>query len=228
VGQDKRVFGLDPAVGSHFAHKLANQFQIQGMILSSLRRSYPETKEVEVLQESLDKAIEIARAFSQLNQFPSRADGVNILEVMEPALKASEPAFGKKNITMKIALDPSLKGASLSADSYLLDSMIRNLLQHVLEEIETDGAVTITGSANSKSGRPTLKLRLLGSGHNQAGSHSTGQCSTQTPNLSSKKAGDGLNLSVASRIVELHGGSLRATRSASEQLDIEIIMPAQR
>src|SRR3990172_3327360 len=41
LGRNRTVFGLDPEVGSQFAHKLANQFQIQGMILSSLRRSFP-------------------------------------------------------------------------------------------------------------------------------------------------------------------------------------------
>ena len=225
IDHDRKVYGLDPGLGALFAHKLANQFQILGMILSSVRRSAPDSKDLELLQQTLDRTVEFARTFSQYNQIPSRVDGLRVLEVIEPVLASYQPAFRQKGISMRAELDPALNDMLIHGDAALLDLALHHVLQNALEATDKDGEVAIVASAKSKGRRPTVKLRIGDTGR---GMKEPEWMKATTPYFSTKKDHDGIGLSLARRFVEMHDGSLSVSSSAGKGTDVEIILPACR
>lgn len=225
LGRNRMVFGLEPEVGSQFAHMLANQFQIQGMILSSLRRSFPDVKDIELLQQTLDRAVDLARAFSQYNQFPNRVDGLRISDVLEPVVSAYKAAFKQKGIALKVELDLALKQLTLCGDAFLLDLAFRHVFQNALEAVDKDGEVAVVGSAKSQGRNATVMVRIEDSG---PGMNEAELKSAPKLYFSTKKNHDGVGLSLARRFVELHDGSLRLSGSSGKGTQVEIILPVRR
>ena len=225
LGRNRTLFGLDPEVGSQFAHKLANQFQIQGMILSSLRRSFPDVKDIELLQQTLDRAVEFARAFSQYNQFPNRVDGLRISDVLEPVLSSYKAAFKQTRIALKEKLDPALKQLTLCGDALLLDLAFRHVLQNALEAIDKDGEVAVVSSAKLQGRNSTVMIRIKDSG---PGMNEAELKSAPTLYFSTKRNHDGVGLSLARRFVELHDGSLRLSSTSGKGTQVEIVLPVRR
>ena len=225
LGPNPKAYGLDPVVGSQFAHKLANQFQIQGMILSSLRRSFPDVKDIELLQQTLDRAVELARAFSQYNQFPARVDGLRVSDVLEPVLGSYKAAFRQKGIAFREELDLALKQITLCGDAFFLDLALRHVFQNALEATDKNGEVAIVGSAKSNGRHPAVTIRIEDSGRGMKEAELT---SAPTLYFSTKKNHDGVGLSLAQRFVELHDGSLRVSSTPGRGTQVEIILPACR
>ena len=225
LGRDHKVYGLDPSVGSQFAHKLANQFQIQGMILSSLRRSLPDVKDIELLQQTLDRAVELARAFSQYNQFPARVDGLRVSDVIEPVLASYKLAFRQKGIAVGDELEPALKEMVLCGDAFYLDLAFRHVFQNALEAIDKNGEIAIVGRAKSNGRHPAVTIRIEDSGR---GMTEAELMSAPTLYFSTKKKHDGVGLSLAQRFVELHDGSLRVSSTPGKGTQVEIVLPARR
>ena len=224
-GRNRQVFGLDPEVGSQFAHKLANQFQIQGMILSSLRRSFPNVKDIDLLQQTLDRTVELARAFSQYNQFPARADGLRVWDVLEPVLGSYKAVFRQKGIALREEIDPALKEMALYGDAFFLDQAFRHVFQNALEATEKGGEVAVMGRAKSQGRHCTIMIRIEDSGR---GMKEAELKSAPTLYFSTKKNHDGVGLSLARRFVELHDGSLRVGSTSGKGSRVEIILPARR
>jgi len=225
IDNHHRVQGLDSSVGARFVHKLGNQFQLLGMILSSLKRSVPDSKEAELFQSSLDKAVEVARAFSYFNQSPAWVDGLRILEVMEPIIIVYRSAFSEKGVFFKEQLHPSLKEVEVAGDPLLLDFGIRNILQNALEATEKNGTVTIEGSANRGGHRSTVILRVSDSG---CGIGEADLPNATTPYFTTKKNHDGLGLSAAERFIAMHNGHLRVSSTEGKGTRVEIILPVNR
>jgi len=225
LGRNRSVFGLDPEVGSQFAHKLANQFQIQGMILSSLRRSFPDVKDIELLQQTLDRAVELARAFSQYNQFPARVDGLRVSDVLEPVLGSYKAVFREKGITLRVEFDPALKEMALYGDVFFLALAFRHVFQNALEATEKNGEVAIVGSAKLKGRHSAVMIRIEDSGR---GMKEAELKSAPTLYFSTMKNHDGVGLSLARRFVELHDGSLRVSSTSGKGTQVEITLPARR
>ena len=225
LGCDRKVYGVDPSVGSQLAHKLANQFQIQGMILSSLRRSFPDVKDIELLQQTLDRAVEYARAFSQYNQFPVRVDGLRVSDVIEPVLASYKAAFGQKGIAVRAELEPALKEMVFCGDAFYLDLALRHVFQNALEATDKNGKVAIVGSAKPNGRHPSVTIRIEDFGRGMKDAELT---SAPTLYFSTKKNHDGVGLSLAQRFVELHDGSLRVSRTPGKGTQVEIILPARR
>jgi hypothetical protein len=61
ISGEKRVQDLDRGVISRFVHKIGNQFQLLNLVINSLRKVLPESRETELLQQTVEKAIELTR-----------------------------------------------------------------------------------------------------------------------------------------------------------------------
>lgn len=225
LGRNRTVFATDPEVGSQFAHKLANQFQIQGMVLGSLRRSFPNVNDIELLQQALDRTVELARAFSQYNQFPNRVDGLRVSDVLGPVLGAYKAMFKQNGITLREELDPALEQMALYGDAFFLDLAFRHVMQNALEATEQNREVAVVGSAKLTGRRFTVNIRIEDNG---CGMKEGELKSAQALYFSTKKSHDGVGLSLARRFIELHDGSLRVSSVSGNGTQVEIILPARR
>jgi len=220
----KHVQDLDGSVISRFVHKIGNHFQLLNLVINSLRKVLPESRETEVLQQTVEKAIELTRSFSDYSQGPTCFSEVDLLEILNGATATRKSSFARRGVAFEIRLDGSLRGVALQGDPFLLEQAIGSVLQNSLEATEEGGRVILEGKVGSWSGsKPsTAKLRVVDTG---CGIKEEDLNRVTMPFCSSKKNHDGLGLSMASRFVEAHGGILQINSLEGKGTEVQITLP---
>jgi len=208
---------------SRFVHKIGNHFQLLNLIVNSLKRTLPESRETLMLQETVEKAIELTRGFSDYNQVPTCLSRIEVLEILQAAVMTRRSSFEKKGISFSSQIHPSVKGAVIQADPYLLELAIGHVLQNALEATEADGVVMIQARVKYCDGMASVaSISIIDSG---CGIEQNALASALIPFFTSKKNHDGLGLSMASRFVEIHGGILRIVSVVGKGSEVEILLP---
>ena len=225
MNSDARSNSSEQTVISRFVHKIGNHFQLLNLIVSSLRRAVPESRETLMLQETVEKAIEITRSFSDYNQIPTCFSRVELMDVLEAATKTRRPLFETKGIAFDSQIDVAVSGAIIHGDPYLLDLAIGHVLQNALEAMEDGGRVTLRASVvcfNSTNAVATISIIDSGCGIDK-----NKLASIIVPFFTSKKNHDGLGLSMASRFIDIHGGILRVRSEEGNGTEVEILLPME-
>ena len=220
---EKRVQGIDPAIISRFVHKLGNQFQLLNLVINSLRKSLPESRETEILQQAVEKSIEVARAFSDFSQASTWMSIVDLGEILRAAIVTKRSSFMSKGVILEERVSASLAAASVYGDPFLLEVALSNLLQNALEATEAGGKVELR--ADIECGQDNIfiaKLSVIDSG---TGIAEANLDNVLAPFFSLKKDHEGLGLSMAARFVELHGGILKLTSAEGKGTKVEIVIP---
>jgi|GEM_PF-727399 len=222
---DNGRLNSEQAIISRFVHKIGNHFQLLNLVVNSLKRTVPESRETSILQETLDKAIEITRSFSDYNQVPTCLSRVELIDILQAAVVARRSSFEKKGIAFDSQIHASANGAVIQADPYLLELAIGHVLQNALEATEAGGQVTlearVTCSGDSAS---TASVAIIDSG---CGIDENAMANVVVPFFTSKKNHDGLGLSMASRFIEIHGGILRITSVEGKGTKVEMVLPME-
>ncbi|MGH7846300.1 MAG: ATP-binding protein [Candidatus Binatia bacterium] len=225
VGEDLKVRELGQSAVERFVHKLGNHFTLLHVVLGSLRRVLPASRETDVLHETVDRAIQLTRSFSEYNQRPSCwLESVEITQVLEEALMRVKPAFMEKQVLLQERLDDSLETVSVPGDPFLLELAIGHILQNALEATPKEGKVTLDAWAESSQGaRAVVRVRIRDTG---AGMEEENLCQVWTPFFTTKEAHEGLGLTMAHRFVELHCGILQLSSQAGKGTEVKIALPA--
>jgi signal transduction histidine kinase len=222
---DARSSSWERAVISRFVHKIGNHFQLLNLVVSSIRRVVPESRETLMLQETVEKAIELTRNFSDYNQVPTCLSRVELTVILEAATMTRRALFEAKGITFDSQIDAAVSGAIIHGDPYLLELAIGHVLQNALEATEVGGRVTLRASvACSNNGASVANLSVIDSG---CGINERNLASVIVPFFTSKKNHDGLGLSMASRFIEIHGGILRISSEEGNGTDVGILLPTE-
>lgn len=220
---EKRMQGIDPAVISRFVHKLGNQFQLLNLVINSLRKSLPESRETEILQQAVEKSIEVARAFSDFSQASTWMSVVDLGEILRAALATKRSSFMHKGVILQEHVSNSVAGISVFGDPFLLEVALSNILQNALEATDKGGKVELHADIGStQDGVFVAKLSVVDSG---CGIPESNFENVLTPFFSLKKDHEGLGLSMAARFVELHGGILRLKSAEAKGTKIDIVLP---
>lgn len=220
---DVRLNSTEQTVISRFVHKIGNHFQLLNLVINSLKRTIHESKETELLQETVEKAIELTRSFSDYNQDRTCFSEVVLMDVIEGAATTRRSLFETKGITFDTQIDRSVSGATMQGDPYLLDLAIGHLLQNALEATSAAGHVTLRASVERSTDVASLaKITITDSG---CGIEQSVLPTVMVPFFSSKKNHDGLGLSMASRFIDIHGGILRITSVEGKGTDVNIVLP---
>jgi signal transduction histidine kinase len=220
-----RLSSSEQTVISRFVHKIGNQFQLLNLVVSSLRRTISESKETLMLQETVEKAIELTRSFSEYNQVPACLSRIGLKDIIQAAAMTRRSLFETKGIAFESQVHPSLSEATIMADPYLLELAIGHVLQNALEATESGGQVTLQARMKgSGDSAPIASISVIDSG---CGIAENSMGSVTLPFFTSKKNHDGLGLSMASRFIEIHGGILRITSAEGKGTDIEIVLPME-
>ncbi|PTX93298.1 hypothetical protein DB345_16930 [Spartobacteria bacterium LR76] len=133
---------------------------------------------------------------------------VNIVEVVEAALDAAEPGAAAKKIRMVRVLDP-LAGP-VTGDPMRLQQIVWNLLSNAVKFTPTNGKITTTLERINSH----LEISVSDSGEGilpEFLPHVFDRFRQQDSSTMRKHQGLGLGLSIVKQLVELHGGSVRAT-----------------
>jgi signal transduction histidine kinase len=221
VDLNGRVNSSEQAVISRFVHKIGNHFQLLNLVINSLKKTVPESRETLMLEETLEKAIELSRDFSDYNQVPTSLSRVELTDILQAAAVPRRSSFEKKGIAFDIQIHETLSGVVVQADPYLLELAIGHILQNALEATEAGGRVTL--QANTKCAA-TASIHVIDSG---GGIEENALTNVLVPFFTSKKNHEGLGLSMASRFIEIHGGILRIMSAKGKGTEVAIVLPTE-
>jgi light-regulated signal transduction histidine kinase (bacteriophytochrome) len=215
----------EQAVISRFVHKIGNHFQLLNLVMNSIKRTVPESKEILLLQETVEKAIEQTRGFSDYNQIPTCMSRLELVNILQSTAMTRRSSFETKGVTFESEIHESVSGATIRADAYLLEQAIGHVLQNALEATEAGGRVTLHARVKfSDLSAPAASISVVDSG---SGIDEKALGSVIAPFFTSKKNHEGLGLSMASRFIEIHGGILRIASARGEGTHVEMILPME-
>jgi signal transduction histidine kinase len=220
-----RLNSSEQAVISRFVHKIGNHFQLLNLVVNSLKRTVPESKEILMLQETVEKAIDLTRGFSDYNQVPTCLSRVELIDILHATAMTRRSSFEKKGITFDSQIHASVSGVAIHADPYLLELAIGHVLQNALEATEAGGQVTLQARVKSPvDSVSAVSISVIDSG---CGIDENALANAVAPFFTSKKNHDGLGLSMASRFIEIHGGILRIASGRGKGTEVEIVLPME-
>ena len=225
VGEELKVRELGETAVERFVHKLGNHFTLLHVVLGSLRRVLPASRETDVLHETVDRAIQLTRSFSEYNQRPSCwLESVEMIQVLEEAGMRVKPAFMEKQVLLQERFDASLDTVAVSGDPFLLELAIGHILQNALEATPQGGKVGLEAWADSSHGaRTVVRIRVHDIG---AGIEEENLCQVWTPFFSTKEGHEGLGLTMAHRFIEMHCGVLSLTSQLGKGTEVDLSLPA--
>jgi len=151
-------------------------------------------QEVMRLNETVSDTLRLARS-GALGSSP-----INLNEPVRAAVAAAGPIFKHHRARLEVDLGPTT--LNVNGDSGALEQVFLNLLQNAAQALGPDGGnVTLTGSA--ENGGIAISLQDDGAGM-------TAEVMEQVfePLFSTRPEGTGLDLTIARRIVDAHGGEI--------------------
>ncbi len=222
IENEKRVQGVDPGVISRFVHKLGNQFQLLNLVINSLRKELPDSRETEILQQAVEKSIGLARSFSDFSQASTWMSVVDLTEILRAAYVTKRSSFIQKGVTLDERVSGSVGAASVYGDPFLLEIAISNLLQNALEATDAGGSVELRAEIDPLRNSSVVKVFIIDSG---CGIPASSLETVLIPFFTSKKDHEGLGLTMAARFIELHNGILKIASTEGKGTKVEIILP---
>ena len=222
AGSDlSRLF--EPSTISSFIHKLGNHFQLLNLALNSLGKAGTHARDVKVIQETLDTAIVMTRAFSEYSQVPAWVPAFEFLEVIEAATATKSSASIDSEIEIQCECDPNVNGVTIPGDPYLLELAVGAVLQNAIEATTKGGKIKIRVSFDYPNRFPArLKLVVSDDG---VGIAVCNLPKVMLPFFSTKANHIGLGLSMAFRFIEMHGGMIKIKSAITNGTEVLILLP---
>jgi signal transduction histidine kinase len=221
---EKRIQDLQSTVISRFIHKLGNHFQLLNLVINSLRKTLPESRETEVLKQTVEKAVDLTRTFSDYSQSPTWFSEINFFEIINAAAVSRRASFAEKGIVLDQKVHESVRGVTMSGDPYLLELALGSILENAFEASQSGGTVVLKAMAEiSDSRTPVVRLSVADSG---SGIEMNNLENIAVPFFTTKLDHDGLGLSVAVRLIEMHGGLLTVQSKQGQGTEVAITLPA--
>jgi len=222
--RDVRARSLDSAVISQFIHKIGNHFQLINLLIGSLKRNGTSNHEIQSLQDTVDQAVEFTRSFSHYTQTPVYLSAVELGEILRSVIESASPLFEEKKVSFKAIVDDSLTGSQICGDPFLLELALSSIIQNALEATKSADQVVINARKETfpLTSRSVARVWIADSG---IGMEKEILAKASVPFFSSKRERSGLGLSMAIRILEMHGGLLNISSNESSGTRVEITLP---
>jgi nitrogen-specific signal transduction histidine kinase len=223
LGSDSKVQQVDSSVISRFVHKIGNHFQLINLVAGSISKTLPNPRDVNVLQEAIDRAIDLVRTFSDYSQIPACLPHMDLADVIRTAIVTRRRLFQHKGVDLEEKIGDSLDDATIPGDPFLLENAIGHILQNALEATQAGGVVSVIGAIEAPRDHSSVaKLRVSDTG---CGIDKNHLASVTAPFFTSKKDHEGLGLSLSSRFVEVHGGVLKIRSAVGQGTEVELSLP---
>ena len=218
---------LDSNVISQFIHKIGNHFQLINLVIGSMRRNGRSFDEIDQLQETVDRAVEFTRAFSQYSQTPAQFSELDLGEILRSISQSNDPLFSEKKVLFRALIDESLDGVLIQGDPFLLDLALGSILQNALDATNRADRVIFEakrGTLTETSGK-VVRISIVDNG---CGMEKGTLARAVDPFFTSRPERDGLGLSMAMRIIQAHGGGLTITSDEGQGTRVEIVLPLNK
>lgn len=109
-----------------------------------------------------------------------------------------------------------------SVDPFRLEQVFRNILENALAACKDPVEITVACSTAQLDGRPALRTVVRDNG---PGLTPEQQRRIFEPFFTTKTKGTGLGMAIAQRIVEVHGGQIRAETGTGAGAELQILLP---
>lgn len=143
------------------------------------------------------------------NQLTLNLSTFSIHDLFDRAQRINEPLLRKKHLALLIEPDPSMP--VITADRDKVAHVIENLVGNAIEFTPPAGEIRLAAGITSDRGEPALKVEVGDSGVGIAPEHHNFifQEFAQVDSTPSRSHhGTGLGLTIARKLVELHGGRI--------------------
>lgn len=202
------------------AHEIKNPITAVNMALRAVARQLGEDqqsvlKDLVQRMERLERVMRRTLGFSRpLDLRPSEIDAA---ELVAAAVQELRPEVVKRGTRVET---DAARGLSFAGDRALLGEVLANLLRNALEAVEKGGRVVLRAERSDRCG---VRIAIEDDG--------PGIPESQVPNLfkpfvTTKPAGTGLGLPFCKKVVEEHGGTIRAERAESGGARFVIELPS--
>jgi signal transduction histidine kinase len=200
--------------------------QLLSLVSNSLRKEAESSNDLETLQETIDKIIDLTRTLSDYNQELSCQSDIDFEDLFATVSGTQLPLFADKGITLHIAIGKTACGAAVRGDAAMLDVAITCILKNALEATESGGRVSLEAEAlpYGATNSSVVQIRVTDYGCGIPQEHLN---KIVEPFFTTKKDHDGLGLSMASRFVEMHGGFLTIDSPSGQGTEAVIRLPVR-
>jgi len=220
---EMRTKFVETDVISQFIHKIGNHFQLMSLLIGSIRRNRIPS-EVDALEESVQRAVEFTRSFSNFCQVPVQSAPVNLGEILDSTMQSVASRFAEKRVLLNVSGSRASDGIFLLGDSTLLELAFTSLLENALDATKPSDVVTIESKTEAPGPLPSsiawISVTDTGCGMN----HSVLEKAT-APFFSCKRDRNGLGLTMAMRIFELHRGLVNISSEEGRGTRVDIVLP---
>ncbi|MBI1386829.1 MAG: hypothetical protein GC154_00085 [bacterium] len=185
-----------------------------------------QTRILERAQRSVDRLTFLINDILDLNRIESGREklqktDVSLTTMVKGLIQEHKPAADQKSI----ALDAELNGDEVHAwaDPHKMERVIGELIGNAIKYTPEQGRVTVRLSL--QDGAPCVMVSDTGVGMSEEESKKIWERFYRTANSQHMAKGSGLGLSIAKELVEMHGGSIRATSEAGRGSTFKITLP---
>ena len=219
--RDFRARFIETATTQQFVHKIGNHFQLMNLLIGSLRRREPNLEELDSLQDTIDRAVEFVQSFSRFSQSNIARNAISLSQLLCSVMQSFT---WNTNASLDLVVDPSLKEATLYGDEVLLESAFCALVQNSLDA--TEGCTPVAVGAireRSATGRDDMaRIWIRDDGH---GIELDKIDKVSEPFFTSRRGRDGLGLTTAIKIFEVHGGAVKISSRLNCGTEVQVFMP---
>src|SRR5262249_9184870 len=136
-----------------------NHFQLLTLVINSLKKTIPASRETEILQDTVEKAIELTRTFSDCNQLPSWVAEIQPVEALRAAIVSHRTTILARNLVVKESLD-DISDVAIMADPFLLEIAFGHVIENVTETAPAGCMIEINGQVEMRD--TSLPVVVLG------------------------------------------------------------------
>ena len=212
------------------AHEIRNPLTVIGGFARRLRKSVTGEKEKEradiIVAEvgRLEKILRDVLLFSRVRDAQFHFEKKRIEEVVREVLALYAQACSEQSVTMEIMLDENLPPVRMDRD-HVRRALI-NLITNALDAMPRGGNLTITGGNESIHGVRYVFLRVADTGE---GIDERNVPLIFEPFFTTKEFGHGpgLGLSITKKIIEEHGGFIKAESALGKGSTFSLYFPQQ-
>jgi signal transduction histidine kinase len=223
IPRERRLQSIDPAVIARFVHKIGNHFQVLSLVISGLKRTLPDARPIEVLDGALEKAVDLTRAFSDFAQGCSLSSRVELAGILGSVALNKRPHFADKGVELHERIDSSVEGVTFWGDAYLMETALNGILQNALEVSRPGDRVVFEATADAYGNGRIARIRVSDRG---SGIPAEKLQQVMLPFYTSKTDHEGLGLTMAARVAEMHGGRLQVSSAEGQGTTVDMTLSA--
>ncbi len=176
------------------------------------------------MDKLVDELLTLSRVEAGLG--PARADNIDLVELMNEVVQDATFEVDAGSAPVAFATDAdALDGANFRGNAEMLHRAVENVVRNAVRHTPPGGRIHIAGKHDAV--RREMKITIADEG---PGVPATELESIFDPFFRGTSArgtsGHGLGLAIARKVVEAHGGSIRAFNRAAGGLSVEIRLPA--